>query len=96
MMEKNEKNYGGVGINSETKSNVCLLQKQLSINKGIMGQFGAHNNNCSGTKSDEIIEVIESGNCQPTHPKVLNILYINRILLKSILYNEIVWDLSKL
>lgn len=55
----------GVVSNGESKSNI--LQKQMSISK--IGNFGSHSNTCTGPKSDEI-EVIESGNCQPRHPKV--------------------------
>lgn len=57
--------YGGGKSNVESKSNI--LQKQMSINK--IGNFGSHSNTCTGSKTDEI-EVIESGNCQPRHPKV--------------------------
>lgn len=55
--------------NGESKSNI--LQKQMSISK--IGSFVSHSNTCTGSKTDEI-EVIESGNCQPKHPKVRGML----------------------
>lgn len=57
-------------VTSTSENKQSILQKQMSISSRI-GQvgFGAHNNACTGSKADEI-EVIETGNCQPRHPKV--------------------------
>lgn len=53
---------------SSSDNKTSLLQKQMSINK--IAGLGSFNNTCTGSKADEI-EVIESGNCQPRHPKVI-------------------------
>lgn len=86
---------------STDESRSHMLQKQMSISK--IGSFGVHNNACTGSKVDEI-EVIESGNCQPRHPKVSENekclcsvkfleMYVNNVYLRNRLYRmRKVWD----